>query len=92
MRTFVRWELGSRSLFFITVICALAVMPLEYKLAALALLVIRYVVVALEVRRVARRLGESGIMGRYFIYDLLSPLWAAAVGAMLLRRDDRVWR
>ena len=61
-------------------------------LAALALLVIRYVVVALEVRRVARRLGEDGIMGRYFIYDLLSPLWAAAVGAMLLRRDDRVWR
>ena len=92
VRTFVRWELGSRSLFFITVICALAVMPLEYKLAALALLVIRYVVVALEVRRVARRLGEDGIMGRYFIYDLLSPLWAAAVGAMLLRRDDRVWR
>ena len=42
--------------------------------------------------RVARRLGEGGIMGRYFIYDLLSPLWAAALWVMLLRRDDRVWR
>ena len=72
--------------------CALAVMPLEYKIATLALVIIRYVVVALEVRRVARRLGESGIMGRYFIYDLLSPLWAAALWVMLLRRDDRVWR
>ena len=47
---------------------------------------------ALEVRRIARRLGEGGIAGRYFIYDLLGPLWAAALGAMLLRRDNRVWR
>ena len=61
-------------------------------LAALLLAVIRYVVVAFEVRRIARRLGEGGIAGRYFIYDLLGPLWAAALGAMLLRRDNRVWR
>ena len=92
MRTYVGWELWSRVLFFATVICALAVMPLEYKIAALALVAVRYVAVALEVRRVARRLGESGIMGRYFIYDLLSPLWAAVLWVMLLRRDDRVWR
>ena len=92
VRTYVGWELWSRVLFFATVICALAVMPLEYKIAALALVVVRYVAVALEVRRVARRLGESGIMGCYFIYDLLSPLWAAVLWVMLLRRDDRVWR
>ena len=79
-------------LFFATVVCALAVMPPEYKLAALLLAVIRYVGVAFEVRRIARRLGEGGIAGRYFIYDLLGPLWAAALGAMLLRRDNRVWR
>ena len=79
-------------LFFATAVCALAVMPLEYKIAALTLVIVRYVAVALEVRRVARRLGEGGIMGRYFIYDLLSPLWAAVLWVMLLRRDDRVWR
>ena len=92
VRTYVGWELWSRVLFFATAVCALAVMPLEYKIAALTLVIVRYVAVALEVRRVARRLGESGIMGRYFIYDLLSPLWAAALWVMLLRRDDRVWR
>mgnify|MGYP001530698553 CR=1 FL=1 len=54
VKTFVRWEMGSRVLFFATVICALAVMPPEYKLAALLLAVIRYVVVALEVRRIGR--------------------------------------
>lgn len=92
VRTYVGWELWSRVLFFATAVCALAVMPLEYKIAALTLVIVRYVAVALEVRRVARRLGEDGIMGRYFIYDLLSPLWAAVLWVMLLRRDDRVWR
>ena len=66
-------RLWSRVLFFATAACALAVMPLEYKIAALALVIVRYVVVALEVRRVARRLGEGGIMGPLFIYDLLEP-------------------
>ena len=92
VRTYVGWELWSRVLFFATAVCALAVMPLEYKIAALTLVIVRYVAVALEVRRVARRLGEGGIMSRYFIYDLLSPLWAAVLWVMLLRRDDRVWR
>lgn len=92
VKNFIRWELDSRWLFFLTVLCAVAVMPFEFKLAALSLLVVRYVVVAIEVRRVARRLGESGIAGRYFLYDLLGPLWAAALGIALLRKDERVWR
>lgn len=92
VRNYIAWELGSRTLFFAATICALIVMPLEYKLAALLLLLLRYIVVALEVRRIAKRLGESGIAGRYFIYDLLSPLWAAQLSILLLRRDDRVWR
>lgn len=92
VRNYIQWELGSRSLFFLAVICALAVMPPEFKLAAALLLLLRYVVVAVQVRRIARRLGEERMAGRYFIYDLLSPLWAFVVGMMLLRRDDRVWR
>ena len=92
VRNYIQWELGSRSLFFLTVVCAAAVMPFEFKIAALALLVIRFLIVAIEVRRIARRLGESGMMGRYFVYDLLSPLWALALSVMLMRKDDRVWR
>ena len=76
----------------LAVLCAVAVMPLEYKLGALLLLAARYVTVFVEVRRIAQRLGEERLMSRYFIYDLLSPLWALALGVMLLRRDDRVWR
>ena len=92
VKNYIQWELGSRSLFFLAVICAVAVMPLEYKLGAPLLLAARYVTVFVEVRRIAQRLGEERLMSRYFIYDLLSPLWALALGVMLLRRDDRVWR
>lgn len=91
-RNFVQWEQGSRVLFFLTAACALAVMPAEYKLAALLLVIVRYAVVVAEVRRIARRLGEQGIAGRYFLYDLLSPAWAAVVSLLLLRKDERVWR
>lgn len=92
VKQYIRREPWSRALFFLTVLCAAAVMPFEYKLAAVALLLIRYVVVVLGVRRVARRLGEGGIVGRYLLYDLLSPLWSAALGLMMLRKDARVWR
>lgn len=92
VKSYVRWEQGSRILFFLTTVCALAVMPLEYKLGALLLLLLRYGLVLWQVRRVAQRLGEEGILGRYFLYDLLSPLWAAALAVTLLRRDERVWR
>ena len=92
VKNYIQWELGSRALFFITAACALAVMPFEYKIAALVLVLVRYLLVAIQVRRIARRLGEAGMAGRYFVYDLLSPLWAFLLGVMLLRRDDRVWR
>ena len=51
-----------------------------------------FLIVAIEVRRIARRLGESGMMGRYFVYDLLSPFYEMLVALLCLRRDDRVWR
>lgn len=92
VKWYIRWELVSRALFFLAVVGALVLMPLEYKLTAVGLLLLRYVAVAVEVRRIARRLGEEGMVLRYFLYDLLSPLWAAALGVLLLRRDDRVWR
>lgn len=91
-RTARQEELLSRALFFLAALCALAVMPAEYKIAVAALLLVRYAVVFLEVRRIAQRLGEGGLMGLYFLYDLLSPLWEAALALGMLRRDDRVWR
>lgn len=92
VRNFIQWELGSRVLFFAAGVCALWVMPPEYKLSAGLLVLVRYGAVVWQVRRIARRLGESGMATRYFVYDLLSPLWAFVLGLMMMRKDERVWR
>lgn len=86
------WETGSRTLLFLATACAATVMPPEYRAAAAVPLLVRYAVVWWQVRRVARRLGERGVTGLYFIYDLLEPLGIAVLRLSLLRRDDRVWR
>lgn len=88
----MQWEIGSRLLFFAAVLCALIFMPLEYKAAVALLVLLRYVIVAIEVRRIAQRVGERGIAWCYFIYDLLSLPGAILVRLMLLRKDKRVWR
>lgn len=92
VKTFIAWELGSRLLFFAAAVCCLAAMPAEFRIGAAVLLAVRYLIVWLEVRRLARRLGEKGIAGRYILYDLLSPFLTMLVGAALLRKDERVWR
>ena len=92
VRTYVGWEMGSRLLFWLAVACALAVMPWEYKIGAGALLLVRYGVIVWQVRRIARRLGERRMCGRYFLYDLLSPFYALLLGVLNLRKDERVWR
>ncbi len=89
---FVGRELGSRVLFFTAVIIALALLPLELKLAALLLLIIRYTVVALEMRRIGQRLGEKYLWRHYLLYDLWSPIEALWVKLLLQRKDPRVWR
>lgn len=86
------WEMGSRVLFFLAVACALACLPLELKGAALLLLLLRYFLVAFEVRRLGQRLGETDIWHRYFLYDLWSPLQALWINLLSLRKDPRVWR
>ncbi len=92
VKNFHNWEMGSRVLFFMTALCALIFMPLEYKIATALLVTVRYAVVALEVRRIAARLGEPQIAGRYLLYDIASPFLAAAVSVMLMRKDKRVWK
>jgi len=92
VRSFIRCEQGSRLLFFLAAAAAIAVMPLEYKLAAAALVLLRYGAVFATFWRITRRLGEKGLRGAYFLYDLLSPFYEMLVALLCLRRDDRVWR
>ncbi len=91
-RNFRQWEGGSRVLFFLMVACAQAVMPLEFKIVALILLLIRWGVVLFGIKRLADRLGERRMLARYFLYDLLSPFGELWLSLSLIRKDEKVWR
>lgn len=91
-RNAIEWDLGSQVLFFLTILTAIIFMPLEFKVAAILLLLIRYIVAALRIRSVAKRVGESGMMLRYFLFDMFNPLLMLLVRISLLRKDETVWR
>ena len=91
-RSFGHWERGSRLLFFITTATAIAVMPLEYKIAAGALILLRYALVFNTIRRVCKRVGEQGIVALYPLHDLFGPLISLFLGAVTLRKDPTAWR
>lgn len=86
------WDLGSQSLFFLTVLTALIFMPLEFKLAALLLALLRYLFVVLRVRSIAKRVGEKGVALKYFIFDLCNPLLMLCLQTIMLRKDLTAWK
>lgn len=87
-----KWDIGSQSLFFLSVLTALIFMPLEFKLAVLLLLLVRYLVVVLRMRSVGKRVGEKGVALRYFLFDLFNPLLMLCLGVIMLRKDYSAWK
>ncbi len=85
-------ELLSRTVFFILAVAIMALMPLECKIAALALLLVRYFAVWFVILRTARRLGERNIASRHFIYDIIEPALHAFVRLTLRKSADSAWR
>lgn len=92
IRNTIEWELGSQILFFLTILAALIIMPLEFKLAALLLLILRYIIVMLRAHSIAKRVGEKGVMLRYWIFDIFNPLLMLCVRVAMIRKDSTVWR
>lgn len=92
VRNAVSWDLGSQVLLLAAVVTALICMPLEFKLGALLLLLVRYVVAMLRIRSVAKRVGEKTMALKYFIFDLFNPLLMLCVRFSLMRKDDTAWR
>lgn len=91
-RTFIRRERGSRVLFFLAIIVAIAVLPLELKIAAAATALLRYIAVIWSTHRVARKLGERNIASRYWIYDLIGPVIDWIIGSNDSHNTPRIWR
>ncbi len=92
-KRFERWELRSRGTLFISVLLSIILLPLELKAAAAILLAIRTIIVMWSIKRVSMRLGERGMVGKYLLFDTLSPIYMAAIDISIkLHRDPRVWR
>ena len=92
VRRYMCSEPLSRVLFFASCMATIVMMPAEMKYAAAGVMVLRFAVVAAIMRRMAVRMGEQRVMGRFIIYDLLSPLFDLAVSIARLRKDPTVWR
>lgn len=86
------WALRSQILFLLTVIAALIFMPLEFKAIAFLLLLIRYIAVVVRAHTIAKRVGEHGVMLKYFIFDLFNPLMMACLHMAMWRKDSTAWK
>ena len=91
IKTFSTWESGSRTLFFLTTLAALVLLPLELKIFVLCLALLRYLIVVLSTRKTAQKLGEKGIMLKYWIYDLLGPAIEYIIGLKHGNNSPKAW-
>jgi hypothetical protein len=92
-RWFVGLEAASRLAFFVVAGVTAAMAPFEVQMGVAGLVAVRFLVVILQMRRVARRLGERRLMPLYFLNDLFEPL--AEIGIVLsriVRPIREVWR
>jgi hypothetical protein len=97
-RHYPRWtmaattsELLSRALFFAAVIAAITLLPSVFKAVAVALLVIRFILVQVVVTRNARRLGEVGLVVPHFFYDIIEPVLRLFIALATSRRHKKRW-
>lgn len=91
-KLFMRRERASRVLLFLSSITAIAVMPLEIKIAVASMLLLRYLIVLLSSYRVGRKLGEKGIVSKYWIYDIVGPVIEWIIGSHDSHNTPKIWR
>jgi hypothetical protein len=92
-RWFVSLEAGSRLLFFVAAGFAAWMLPFEVQMAVAGIVFLRFLAVILQMRRVAKRLGETKLMVFYFLNDLFEPLFEIGVVLSRLAKPIReVWR
>ena len=91
IKTFESWETGSRALFFLATLAALILLPLELKIFALGLALLRYIIVVFSTRKTAQKLGERGIILKYWMYDLLGPAIDYIINLKRSNNSPKAW-
>lgn len=92
----VKWttgvELWSREIFFLAVIGVALFLPLYAKVAAGVVLLLRYVLVWWQMKRLSRRLSERGFLSMYWLYDLVAPTVEAVLAVRRRMIPKYKWR
>lgn len=91
IKSFGRWEAGSRMLFFAATLAALILLPLELKIFALVVAIIRYILVLVSTRKTAAKFGEYGIAFKYWIFDLIGPFIEYIIGLKHSNNSPKAW-
>jgi hypothetical protein len=92
-RWFIGLELVSRLLFWGAAAVTATIMPFEIRIGVAALAALRLLTVILQMRRVARRLGEKGLVPLYFLNDIFEPVFTIGVVVSRIVKPIReVWR
>lgn len=93
VKRYIGTELQSRFLFFVLVVISVVLLPLEVKLFALSLLLVRFLIILFEMRRILLRLSEKGLMKVVLLYDIVTPFYEAWMAvARSLRPSPGLWR
>jgi hypothetical protein len=90
---FIGLEAVSRLLFFGVAGVSAALLPFEVQMGVAGVVAVRFLTVILQMRRVARRLGERRLMPLYFLNDLFEPLFEIGIVVSRIVKPIReVWR
>ena len=84
-------ELSLRTLFFGAVIAGIILLPWQFKLAALAVAAVRYLLALFVFTRNARRLGETGLAKMHILYDLIEPALRLFVAITPRTTGSKTW-
>lgn len=91
IKTFAQWESGSRVLFFITALAIIILLPLELKIFAAVVVLLRYMMVLLSTRKTAEKFGEHGILLNYWIYDIVGPAIDFIISLKRSNNSPKAW-
>lgn len=84
-------ELILRALFFVALLVAIILLPWQFKLGALAVALIRFLLVLFIFTRNSRRLGERGLISGHILYDFIEPALRLFVAAIPNNQSNKTW-
>ncbi|MFI3318497.1 MAG: glycosyltransferase [Rikenellaceae bacterium] len=86
------WFHLSPALALLLTLVAVVMMPLQFKIGAVAYLLLKYIIAIWALRPLSRRLGEGHVHWALPLYDAFMPLCRLYIWLKSRKRDERVWR